>query len=256
MSSWSSVIADDGVWQTSLGLDLRNLAYREFADNGELLDREDGLLSGVVLGVTYASSKWEVSSHLSVDIGEVNYRGETNLGDKHRTDTDERFIELGVMVRRSTLASQMKFHPYAGLSYQRWSRKIKSTPSVLGLNEEYAWWTGFVGAQYLVSKQPMGSLLIDGRVFYTVSPQVRVEFLDAHDPVTLALDAKPGIRIALPYVRKFSHHSILFEPYIERYEFGRSQTQALTIGGNPSGTVFEPNSETIDAGLRVIYTFE
>lgn len=247
--------AQDG-WFGILGLEARDMSFREEDDNGQTLVREDGLLPGLLIGAGYKYSDWEVSGQVTGLIGKVDYRGKTTLGNTHSTKTDERFIESELMLGHTGSMKDLNLQPYGGVGYRYWSRDIKSTSSVLGIDETYTWWSGFVGMRFIVTETSKASLTIDARLNYTLNPKVEVDFLSDHDSITLPLDNRPGIRILLSWKHALGdRRAILVEPYFEQYGFGRSDTKPLTIAGSVVGTVFEPKSTTRNVGVRVKYAF-
>lgn len=248
-----------GEWTLLLTPALRDFAYKEFDAGGELLDREDGVVPGVILGV---SREWR-DLHLVVDFshygGDVDYDGQTQSGIPITTQTNAQFSSISFRAeRRERTTTGRAYGTYVGLGYTRWVRDIESTRTaggtfVQGLLETYTWWTAEVGARVALYQAGSATWQLDARFLYTLYPSVEVDSHGLFDRVTLEPEGRPGFRVALPweYGAKGQATRFIAEPWIEYFEFGESDPETITTGGVPVGTALEPRSETRNLGVSV-----
>lgn len=245
-------------YQFHIGAALLDFSYKEFDDDGSLLDREDGVVPGLFIGVTQTRNTWSWSGRFAFHRGDVAYDGQTSGGIPLTTRTDELFMQVAFQAARpprGTGLAQSGY--YAGFDYRRWERDIRSTESppgtfVLGPFEVYQWWSVYAGTNAVLSDRPHGTWSIDLRLLRTINPDIRINFHGLYDNVRFDLGERFGFRLAFPWQRRLAGGDLLtVEPYLEGWKFGRSADRVLTQGGVPAGSVFEPRSETLNIGIQV-----
>lgn len=246
-------------WRAHAGLSFQDFNYRELADDGTLLDRENGFIPGVVAGFVRTEKDWAVAGDVSYYNGDVDYTGQTTTGLPITTRSDARIIDLSMHVAHRQRGRDNADHGYlyGGLGLHSWERNVLPTQTaggayVSGVFETYEWWYGFVGFKTDMIDKPSWSWAIDARLTRTFNPTVHVDFLGLYDNVNLDLGPRFGARVALPWRYALDRSSALsVEPYFESWDLGRSGVTTLTRGGAPVGSVFEPRSETRSYGLNL-----
>lgn len=236
-----------------LGVSVQDFGYKEFSDQNTLLDREDGWISGVSGSLSQQTDKYSLDIAFTYLKGDVVYDGQTQSGLPHKTHTNEQIIDgsisLGILnAIKLTRPSSL----YFGFGFREWQRDILPTGAVLGLFETYYWYYGFVGGKVeLLSKDKL-SVWLDGRLTRPINPTMEICFSN-FDCADLSLGVNTGGRVSLPVHYRINIKSkLVFEPYYESWDFGRSPNETLTVNGVPAGGVIhEPRSETRNVGISI-----
>jgi hypothetical protein len=223
--------------EVGVGVSALRFDYREFGDNGRILNRELGGVPGVSLRLEQQRDDWEWEAAGSFHYGSVHYSGEDNHGDPLSTTTNETLGDVSLRLG-SWFNASLPFEPYAGFGYHYWGRDIYSTGTVSGLYEVYRWHYLWLGGKLLAYEQNGSSLMLDFglvRPFHTT--------LDVFSLNTRVYPVgKNGFRLSMISNIPFtSNVSMAITPYAENWEFGRSPPDA---NGN-----LEPDSSTRDVGL-------
>ena len=116
---------------------LSYLNYHETSAAGDLLNRESGWLPQVrfLWDVDLGNQGAELNAtYLG---GSVNYRGQTQGGLTHQTDTDQDIFSIAGQWRWS-YSAHMAF--ILGGQHYWWRRDIRPAGAVSGLTEDYAWY--------------------------------------------------------------------------------------------------------------------
>jgi hypothetical protein len=237
---------------------LLDFNYREYSDQGSLLDEENGILPGLIFGLGKNQGKWRFAGKLSCHAGDATYTGKTNHGVPISTVTTQLITDLGFRLDY-TLKNEASIVQgiYLGAAQHYWKRNIHSGYTatgapVSGLLEKYRWRQWIIGANAEILSRERSRWLLDVRLMRIANPQVTVFYSGLYDDAHLALGAHWGARVSLPWLYSLGQSSaLLVEPYAERYIFGRSATAPLTSHGIPVGGVFEPESVTKNFGLSV-----
>jgi hypothetical protein len=250
---WTAESTQNGAWQGRIGLSVLDFGYKEFSDDGGLVDRESGGLPGIVSALTRTQGPWFLTGEVTYFLGKARYRGQTQSGTPLNTHTEEALLDLQVQTGYGyRLQGGFDGTVYTGLGYHRWQRDIRPVENVNGLFEIYDWWYGLLGTNVVIFKSGKWKGWIDLRLVRTFSPKVVVDFKGNYDDAHLNLGERFGARLSLPCDYQFNQNTALtFEPYLEEWNLGRSPTQPLTRNGAFGGSVFEPRSETRNYGLTV-----
>lgn len=242
----------------SISGSLMHFDYREFNDNGRLLDHEEGYLPGLLLGISQSYEQWAFAGNLSLHRGDTAYIGYTNTGIPITTTTQQNLAGLSLQAEYWLSRTQGgDLAVYFGTGYRQWERDILSTTTaggspVGGLFETYTWWSGFAGIKAALFDAGYGRCLLDMRIAQTIAPAIQVNFHGNYDNAQLALAERWGARLALPWRYALEQDSsLLVEPYAEYHEFGRSSAAPLTSNGAVVGSLFEPASQTMVFGVLV-----
>ncbi len=244
--------------EIEIGAAVLNFGYKEFSENGKLLDREDANIPGTMLRFSHPRKPFLFAGEVSYYGGDVVYDGQTNTGIPITTRTGERIVDTAVRAEYwEATPAGFNYALYAGAGYRRWERDIRPTHTaagvpVSGLFETYQWWFGLLGAKFTLFESPQARWLWDARVVRPVNPSITVDSPGQYDSVRLGLGERWGWRLALPWRYGMSQAAgLTVEPFVESFEIGRSATVTAIKNGTPVGTVTEPRSETRNYGLAI-----
>lgn len=242
--------------ELSVSASVLHFGYQETEDDGSLLNREDGNIPGLVLGVSHTSNSWVFAGEASYHGGEVVYDGQTNAVPPVPVKT-RTLQSIGDMALRSEYWMHPRYALYLGAGYHYWGRDIQpgadaNGNAVGGLFEAYSWWSGFLGAKASLYESGTSHWLVDARLLQIINPTMSVRF-SGYDSATLKLGERPGLRIAAPWRYTIGKSSNLnINPFAEIYELGRSANTTLTSNGSPTGQqIYEPRSLTRNYGLNI-----
>jgi hypothetical protein len=261
--SASGVDARDDGWRLHTAVSVVDFQYKEFGDDGALLDREDGLLPGVVFGLSRPIGKWVFAVEAAIFDGEIDYEGHTTGGEPITTSSGARIVDLQARAEWwRWKISGWQVAPYGALGYYGWDRDIQPTTTssgtpVGGVTEYYEWGYAALGAKASIGG-PDSRWTADVRWWRTLDPRLSIDFHGLYDNKVLDLGERPGLRLGLAWQRRFDTHSqVSLEAYHDAWELGRSRDEVLRQGGVPVGIVYEPRSETRHFGVRAgfLYTF-
>ena len=244
------VLASDNGLTTSAWFGLSGTAfdYEEFDDQGASLDREEGWLPGVKAGLNLEYDQVLVETSLWWSAGRVDY---TSPRVDTTTDEDIRNLEL---LAGSWLFTKGRLRAglIAGGGYRKWHRDILSTATASGLGETYRWGYGLLGLRGEQAFNKDIRVSADIHFTRTINPKVNVDFAGSFDDVSLALGEETGFRASLAIDWQLGTAVTLWlAPWYEYWKLGRSADAELFRNGVSIGTVFEPRSETRNAGITV-----
>lgn len=238
-----------------LGASLLDFTYKEFDDAGTLLDREDGIIPGFMLG--YKRQRNDVFTELSFSYHgtDIKYDGQTQSGIPVTTRSDADIYELQLkMGSELRTRNNYKYEMYGGFGYRFWQRNIRSTAIAAGIYEEYDWSYFMLGAKFPLTKTEESTLDFDIQYTRMINANIFVQLSSlGADDVNLALGKESGYRFSLPWRIKTQNSSTwVIEPYYEFWEIGKSEIKPITVGGTPTGfVVWEPRSETSNVGINL-----
>jgi len=246
-------------WEAQVKAALTYFRYEEFLDDGGVLDRESGFLPGVSASLGRLWGPWGFHGELAVNVGTADYTGETTgvyPGVPVTTQTSERIVNANARVERwSSREANWRAAAYAGIGYRGWNRDISGTRVgglYVGAATEY-YETGYAMLGAKAAAGPAYSQwTVDLRVHRTFRPRVEVGQSAFNDALTLPLGPRTSPAASLGWQSQRASGTVLgVEVFVEQWDFGRSDIATLTVGGAPSGTVYEPESRTRSYGLRV-----
>ncbi|MBT8121654.1 MAG: hypothetical protein KJO10_03880, partial [Gammaproteobacteria bacterium] len=227
-----------------------------------LLDRETGVLPGIMAGVRLTQEAWYAEVDVSWWSGRVDYN--SFVPPVLASNTDEDIFNTTLIAGRELWHSgQTDAGLYAGLGYREWQRNIRSVPGVAsGLNEEYTWWYGMLGARAGMSVSARTRIHADVRLVRTINPEIDVDFGGLYDTASADLGADSGYRVAFTVEHALGNTATFWlSPWYEVWKLDRSRDVPLFLNGVPvmsggmQATFFEPDSETHNAGINIGVTW-
>ena len=241
--------------EITFGASLLDFTYKEFDDNNVLLDREDGLIPGFILGYRQNKNNLFTELSFSYHATDIQYDGQTQSGIPVKTRSDADILDLSFKVgSQYQTENKYQYELYAGLGYHLWQRNIRSTATVLGIFEEYDWFYFLLGAKLPLLKTVDSRLDFDIQYARMMKANIFVQLSSlGADDVNLRLGKKNIYRFSFPWRMIMKNSSVwVIEPYYEFWEIGKSETKPVTIGGIPTPfVVWEPRSETNNVGVNL-----
>lgn len=227
------------------GLSWMDFEYKEFDDAGEILDREDGSLPGLGLGVTQPFGRWSLDAEFTWHVGSAGYSGQTQDRVPVSTDTDEAIWDTSVYMTYSVPERPLRV--VAGLGYRYWERDIQPSRDingrpVAGLLEYYYWYYLMLGMQFDV----VDELSFDFRALWPIDATMELALAGAN--TRFDLGERPGLRLAAPWRKPLSQRlTLTVEPYLQYWQFDASPSVYVP---ELSGWAYEPDNDTLSWGLR------
>jgi len=236
---------------TRLALSFMDFGYKEFNDNDEILNREDGLLPGLTLSMDNKVGNWLMTGELSLHDNDVLYDGQTQTGTPLKSRTDETILDFSLKIRENLIGENIFLEQlYYGMGYRYWKRDIRSTktPSgtpVSGLLEIYQIPYVFLGSRWDFAKSEHINWSLDLRLTHTVLSKMTLELFEG---TTLDLGERFGGRFSLTveYLSKKAKNFYI-EPFYEYWQFGKSDIRFNSGLGN----IYEPRSTTNNLGVNI-----
>ena len=236
-----------------LGASLMRFDFREYADTGEQLVRELGVLPGVIGGVGQAIGRWRWSAELSYYSGAVDYDGQTQSGATFTSTSDA--VVAGIRARAlHLLDAEGRFAAGLGLGYGQWQRQIRGRANVSGLDERFVAGDVSFDARLSVLRSEAATVDVDLRFAWPIRPQVKIDFSGLYDTRTLMLGPRLATRVSAPVSWAAGPLSrFVVEPSFEAWGFGRSATETLYRDGVPAGVVYQPQGKGYNLELRLVW---
>lgn len=228
--------------------------YQEFDSGNRVLDEEKGLLPGLKLVFNHSVSGGIIETHGSFFSGEVDYKGQTQSGAPHVTDTSERLIKLGLKWRPNETES-IPGRLFLGFQYWDWDRDIQTRNGVLGLHEIYTWNELELGLKFESEIKQHSGYWLEISAFYVFNP--KLELLLPSSNLNLNLGQEPGFRIRAG--KTWGNTDGLygsFNLFAEYWEFGRSNTVFTNDFFGQAAFLVEPRSESLHTGLELSINFQ
>jgi Outer membrane protein beta-barrel domain len=240
----------------TLAGDIQSFNYREHDNNGNLLDRENGYIPGLLLGMDRSFGPWQLAGQLAYHSGDVTYTGQTTGGVPITTTTNQQVMDAELRAGYR-FAQIRQFEPalYFGAGRHEWQRNIHPThtaggTAVGGLQETYDWWQVFLGTRLSHKQTDAFTWGMDLRVAKIIAPEIKVDFLGVYDNMQLKLGERWGYRLEFPMAYAMnSSTTLMLSPYLEQFSFGRSASAPLTSHGVAVGTAHEPDSSSSHYGI-------
>lgn len=237
--------------ETHLALSLMDFGYKEFDDDDDLLNREDGLLPGISLSIVKPVRRLLMTGELSFYVNDVLYQGQTQSGIPvdSRTDTfiyDFSLSITHILVGKSLLPERI----YYGIGYRHWDRNIRDTETdagipVMGIHEVYRLPYVLLGSRWNFVRSDNFSGSFNFRITHTVASEM---FVNLYEGTTLDLGEKFGGRASIMFTSISSMRKNYFvEPFYEFWQIGKSDTEY----NSGVGYIYEPRSTTNNLGINI-----
>lgn len=237
--------------ETRLAFSFMNFSYKEFDDDDDLLNREDGLLPGVSLSIVKPVRRLLMTGELSFYVNDIQYDGQTQSGTPVESRTDTFIYDFSLSIThifegKSLLPERL----YYGMGYRHWDRDIRDTETatgipVMGLHEVYRLPYVLVGSRWdiITSENFSGSLEL--RVHHTVGAEM---FVNLYEGTTLDLGERFGGRASLIFASQVNKgKNYYIEPFYEFWQIGKSDIEY----NSGLGYILEPRSTTNNVGLNI-----
>ena len=242
-----------GALDLHLGASVLRFDFRELADSGEQLVREQGVLPGVVGGAGQTIGRWRWSAELSHYAGSVQYDGQTQSGATFDTKTDTMLTKMRARVLR-LLDPEGRFAVGLGVGYRQWQRQIRGRGRVSGLEERFMAGDVSAEARLSVLRSEATAVDVDLQAAWPLQPQVKIDFGGMFDPRTLMLGPRLAGRVSVPASWATGPDSrLIIEPGLEAWGFGRSSTELLYRHGVPAGVVYQPQGKGYNLDVKVLW---
>lgn len=250
--SHSSDLDTSKTWHTSIGIGAMDFDYKEF-DDGERLNREQGILFGLHAAAHKEWGRNFAEADIAWFANDVDYDGQTQNGVPVNTTTDQVVIDSAALYGRYFQKHKIFQHALVvGLGYRYWQRDINSTRTALGVLENYTWWYGQLGWRGIYQPTTRSSWLAEVKLLRPFAAEIDIDFRNEFDDTSLGLGEKNGLQLNLRYQFRLAKNWRLdVEGFYTAWDIGRSRQATLRQNGVAIGKVFEPESETRGAGLRI-----
>ena len=179
--------------------------------------------------------------------------GQTQSGQPHNTDTEEKLLNIGF----NLTSHELEFIPariVLGFKHWKWDRNILTRNNVLGLHEIYTWNELNVGLKFETQEQNNSRYWAQFSALYTLNPEMKIYLENTSE--TLNLGAEPGFRISLgrKWIKNkdFSYSINLFTEY---WSFDKSNTIFTNDFFGSSAFIYEPRSESFHSGLELNFLY-
>lgn len=229
------------------GLSWMDFNYKEFDDRDQILDREDGSLPGLAIGLNQPLGRWTIDAELIYHTGRATYSGQTQpIRVSHTSDTDETIWDGSIYV--SYAVADLPLRLLGGAGYRFWERDIRPAYNedlgytVPGLLEYYYWYYLALGVQLQVTND----FRIDARALRPMDATMELAVDGSNS--TFDMGERWGLRLATPWRTAASESlAVTLEPYLQYWKF---EASPLVYVPELGGFAYEPENETMTWGLR------
>lgn len=227
--------------------------YVEYSTAGQQLDKETGVLPGVVLEArVQGQADIYIQGGFSLYDGRLNYDGRTQTGTPHKTKTKETLTRMRFALGKTVANENYPFEFFLRLELVTWDRDIQSSNGVSGLYEQYRWNEVGAGIRQRLFAQRNEDVYLLFDVFRVSDPAMTVDLTSSGYGIQkLYLGNKSGFKAALDWQISNNgqvNYGILV--FYERYQFG--QSDYISVGGSTGGALIrEPRSESRQLGMQI-----
>lgn len=233
---------------------VENYSWREYDNTGARILEESGPRYFLGLsGTNYLDPQWQLTFDMRFYMASVNYDGQTNQTPPKplstRTDYHGMSAELSAIRFLGAINNPVRFGIVGALGADAWRRHINSTSTASGYTETYHIGYARLGLALVVPN----SWRVMGGIKYPFSTDEQVGLSTVgYDNVQLA--PTPAISAFISARGRMSLHWWIIA-YYDSYRFDKSPAKALTSGGIPAGTVWQPAVEQERYGLSFSYRY-
>jgi hypothetical protein len=221
------------------------------------LDQESGTFPELNLALGLGSERWFVSGELRHFRDTADYTAFPASRSPLESTTEEEVTDISLLLGlRKELSDAVGLAVYGGLGFRSWSRDIRSTAGASGLDESYEWSyliLGVAPAMRLGPRDRLGAGL-QLRQAFDADLDVRFKNID-YDPARIALDDGIGLRLTLDWIHRIDeNYEFTLGPFVDLWEFDRSDNVELKRDDMVVGSLHEPASQTRIYGIRFFLT--
>lgn len=242
--------------QTELGVNtnFQYFDYEEFGPNNQSLNREKGILPGLQVLLKSTNTTFTHMFTGSVHAADVDYDGQLQNGSPHKTKTSTTLFNLGYRLSYPVYFEEVFIH--SQLNWDHWSRSIRATTFVSGLDEVYSWPSIDIGFSYTPIRTHKHKLIIEAAYTKIFEGNFEVDLSDlGYGIQELDLGDGNGHQSKLSYqytLNKKTYASINL--FYKAWSFSRSDIKTVSNGSNTISFV-EPRSESKRIGLSFMLNF-
>jgi len=201
------------------------------------------------------TTDWFIKVFSSYYQGAVDYDGQTQLGEPHKTNTRANLFRYGAQIERNIFH---KTNLFAGVQAHHWERDIKDNNNISGLDETYDWIEYSIGFSADILAYQNNIFNIEAAYLLIRNATIDVDLTRVGlGSAALDIGNDNGGRLNLQWKRindNGLHYGAAL--FFEAWNFGRSNTKK-TQGGALNVFVTEPKSETRNIGIKfnIEYSF-
>lgn len=248
--------ADPSSYFVHAGLSVQSFRYQETDAHNNVLDREAGLLPGLVIEAGKHLDRYSGLISASLHKGTIPYDGQTQGGSPLMTETRERIVDVAALIK--TGIGPYTDFPWlsAGFGYREWRRDIQPTNSAAGLFETYRWPYWMIGLTGDVFQKGLWKAGLDWRLMRPIHPTIELDAND-FDPLTLSLGSTYSFNVGFPIeYRAGTKQTVVIRPYWQSWHLRQGNSKRLYSNGIPTDySAHEPDSETRILGITATLRF-
>ena len=237
------------------GTSVQRVSYTEGSSSSQPLNKESGLLPGLVLGAKVANQKTSVFAKAYLSKATIDYKGQTQSSRDLQTTTNTFRSEYIVGV-----AYQLDYWARVSLAASRydWDRKINGTDNSLPLDEYYQWKIAKLGLKIRLFKGNADQLNLGityGKLF---GESLKVDLSDlGYGQPSIPLNGRAYEQFGLNHIHQWTAKTQLkFDITYTNLEFDQSPSINANNGFR-SISIREPASKTelIELALTISQKF-
>jgi hypothetical protein len=109
-----------------------------------------------------------------------------------------------------------------------------------------------LGVKGILPFSEKSNWVVDFRLLHPINPNIKINFNGLFDEKKLNLNGRLGERLSFAWQHQVNHTiNIIAEPYLEYWHLGKSTTKIITRNGKRIGSIFEPQSKTLNYGFMI-----
>lgn len=231
--------------------------YEEFDQNSRSLNNEKGYIPGLHAELTHMPFAFlEASIGFDVSSNTIDYKGFTQLGRSHATDTKAHFNKVFSSLAYVYTYDQLTIKPFIGLNKLKWKREIQANNGVSGLTELYRWdeWVFGCRLNYALS---IGELTGSLKAMLVRNGKIGIDLPSiSAKRIMLELGDDNGSEFNLGYRYFFAtNQSITFNAFYKEWRFSRGTSERVNTSSGVS-LITEPRSISSTNGITLNYSYD
>lgn len=236
-------------WQYGIGVAARDFSVSEYAPSGRRIVREDGWMPGLQAQAAWRNGAWTLSGEAEWYGGDIDYRGQTQLGAPLSSSTGTGLLQLR---GKAAYGFADAWDAFAALEWLRWRRDIRGTAIAAGLNELTRSQRLLLGLEWGARRDAASAWSASAALVLARPERLQVRFSGLYDDAEFDTRSAVGARLGAAWRlgERFQLHADL-----DWMRIPRSDAAPLTRKGAFAGTVTQPEHElrSITLGLRYLF---